>query len=214
MSGASPWATCIRCGAARQGTERFCPRCGLDYWSVGPGGEVATPPIDTKKPNETIGLIAGLAWIGSALAIGYLAFLQLQYAGLGLPDSDDAMGLATWNGVSAAITVFFGARLILGVDRRFLVSAIGWAVVTVAWGMLQISQGFTHEVFLIATVLAGVAGVLSFADWRQRENPQPAGPKTSEPKPTAAKKSGWRESLTGIAVIVIGTAVILYLVSR
>lgn len=28
------WARCSRCGEPRRNMERFCHRCGLDYWSV------------------------------------------------------------------------------------------------------------------------------------------------------------------------------------
>lgn len=205
MTSVSPWSICSRCGAPRQGQERFCPRCGLDYWSIGPTGEMApaATPVVTK-PNDTIGLLAGLAWIGSALGIGYLAFLQLQYAGTGFADADDVMLLAGWNGVSAAITLFFGAKLILGVDRRFLVSSIGWAVLTVGFGVYQISQGFTHEAFLFATLMAGTAGILSFVDWAQRPRTQPAAAASSK-----APLPGWLAALRSIAILVIGTIVIL-----
>ena len=30
------WAACERCGLSRAGQDRYCSRCGLDYWSVPP----------------------------------------------------------------------------------------------------------------------------------------------------------------------------------
>lgn len=178
---------CPTCGVQRMPSARHCANCGLDYWklaetgiapeapkSAGEGSGVLPP--DTVIPlvapeatqSETVGLLAGLSWIGSAVAMGYLAFLQLQYSSLGLVGSRDAGTLAIWNGVAAAITAFFGARLILGATRRFLANSIGWAVLNVAWGVYQISQGVSAGAFLIATLLAGIAGVLSFVAWQQK----------------------------------------------
>ena len=31
------WTQCERCGSPRNGEDRFCSKCGLDYWSVPPG---------------------------------------------------------------------------------------------------------------------------------------------------------------------------------
>jgi hypothetical protein len=83
---ANPWNACPRCGATRQGQERFCPRCGLDYWTVGPEGSVtaanapptaapattASNPAPPKKkgPNRAmLILIAVLVGVGILISI-------------------------------------------------------------------------------------------------------------------------------------------------
>jgi hypothetical protein len=104
-----------------------------------------------------------------AALTGYLAFLQLQFSSL--TDSrlaEEARNLAVGNGVSAAITVFFAAKLLLGPDRRFLFNSAAWGALSVAWGAYQISQGVTAEVFIAATVAAGLAGMLSLVAAIQR----------------------------------------------
>ena len=53
----NPWATCPRCGAPRQGQERFCPRCGLDYWSVPPDSSLSAgqaAPATTPPPPQAV----------------------------------------------------------------------------------------------------------------------------------------------------------------
>ncbi len=125
--------------------------------------EPATPPTSEAAADRssTISLIAGLAWIGAALCYGYLAFLQLTYAPLLGGQADHLRELAVGNGIGAAITLFFGARLILGTTRGTLTGSAIWGGLGVAYGVWQISQGVTHEVFLLGTLLAGAAGVLS-----------------------------------------------------
>ena len=99
--------------------------------------------------------------------MGHLAFLQLEYGGLGLADADDARGLALWNGITAAITAYFGAMAIVAPSRGRMAGAVLWAVLNVAWGGYQVSQGLTHEVFILALVAFSLAGVLAFAAWSQ-----------------------------------------------
>jgi hypothetical protein len=183
MSAASQF--CSRCGAARHGGDRFCSKCGLDFWQAAAGREQPEavpqgPPTGTAaaalahadaRSNTTLPLIAGLAWLVAAALTGYLAFLQLQFSG----DSntrlaEEARNLAIGNGVSAAITVFFGAKLLIGADRRFLFNSAAWGALSVAWGAYQISQGVTADVFIAATVAAGVAGIVSLVAGTQRDS--------------------------------------------
>jgi hypothetical protein len=117
--------------------------------------------------EDTIGLIAGLAWIGAALCFGYLAFLQLQYAPLAGLQESELRGLALWNGIAAAITLFVGARLILGGTASDLLGSAVWGALNVVYGAWQISQGVTHEVFMLGTLLSGTAGILSFVAWQR-----------------------------------------------
>jgi hypothetical protein len=119
-----------------------------------------SPPASVDR-RATISLIAGLLWIGAGLCFGYLAFLQLQYAPVLGGQADQLRGLALWNRIGAAITLFFGARLIMGASRSTLAGSAVWAGLGVVYGVWQISQGITHEVFVLGTLLTGAAGVLS-----------------------------------------------------
>ncbi len=110
-------------------------------------------------------MIAGIAWLIGAAAIAYLAFLQLQYGSLGFADSADATSLALFNGIAAAITVYIGARAILSPTKQRLLGGVIWAVINVGWGAYQVSQGVTHEAFILSLVAFGVAGIVSFVAW-------------------------------------------------
>jgi hypothetical protein len=185
-------AFCPQCGTKRLGTARHCANCGADYWKLASGAvtglspsamPVTAPgPTPSAEPNQTDGvtpnllLIAGLAWIGSAAAIGYLAFLQLQYASTQLPGAEDVGTVALWNGVTAAVTLYFGAKIIIAPTRRLMTNSTIWAVLTVAYGVYQVSQGVTADVYILALVLAGVAGVLSFGIPGQMPKPVPTHP--------------------------------------
>jgi hypothetical protein len=110
-----------------------------------------------------------LCWIAAAALTGYLAFLQLQYSAFAETRlADEARNLAIGNGISGAITAFFAAKLLLGPTRRFLLNSAGWGAISVAWGAVQVSQGVTADIFIAATVAAGVAGLLSLVAALQR----------------------------------------------
>jgi hypothetical protein len=174
---------CSRCGAARPTADRFCSKCGLDFWQAAAGqvqpaptdggiAPAASPPIasaPSQQANNILRLIAGLAWLLAAALTGYLAFLQLQFSAategrLG----NEAMSLAITNGISAAITVFFGAKLLMAPSRRFLFNSAAWAALSVTWAVIQIMQGVTADVFIMATVASAVAGILSLVAAIQR----------------------------------------------
>lgn len=130
------------------------------------GGQPAEPPAQPtlaaptalgRQAANTLALLAGTAWIASAAFMGYLALLQLGYANL-MPELGS---LALWNGVTAAITLYFAARMLVR-PAGVLTGSVIWGVLTVAWNGYQIAQGATHEAYLGATVTAGVAAVLSF----------------------------------------------------
>jgi len=175
---------CPQCGHQRVSNLRFCTQCRFDFESVrltgrgtvtsltrtpiDPGstrGASTAPPLAESAPEQTVPIIAGIAWLIGAAAVGYLAFLQLRYSGLGLADADDARGLALWNGLSAAITAYFGAMAIVAPSRGRMGGAVLWAIINVGWGGYQVSQGLTHEAFILALVAFAVAGVLAFVAW-------------------------------------------------
>ena len=64
--------------------------------------------------------------------------------------------------MTALITLFFGARLIMSPTRRLLDWSAAWAVLSVSGGVLQIAGGTISDVFALATITAAVAGVLSW----------------------------------------------------
>ena len=176
---------CPQCGHRRVSNLRFCSQCRFDFESIrlatpgsvtslmrapgtpGPVVPAAASAEPTARDNasQMVPIIAGVAWLIGAAAVGYLAFLQLQYSGLGLADADDARGLALWNGATAAITAYFGAMAIVAPSRGRMGGAVLWAVINVAWGGYQVSQGLTHEAFILALVAFAVAGVLAFVSW-------------------------------------------------
>ena len=177
---------CPQCGTRRAAGSHFCISCGhrfegllsrLGQNAAAPLAEprgispAAAEPTASSAPARgeqaevdrisTISLIAGLSWIGAALCYGYLAFLQLQYAPVFAGQADELRGLAIANGIGALIVLVIGARLILGAARGTMVGSAIWGGISVLYGAWQISDGVTHEVFLLGTLLSGAAGVLS-----------------------------------------------------
>ncbi|HVA86554.1 MAG TPA: hypothetical protein VNF73_09595 [Candidatus Saccharimonadales bacterium] len=170
------------------GAFRFCRRCGLDFeqplaeqappvQSVQDGvpapGWVAPKPAPAAAPAPSFptAAAAGIAWIAAAVLIGYLALVQLGAAGqlgqLGF-GSGDLQTTAIFNGISAAITLFFGARLLTRATRGFLGWSAFWAAISVGWGAYQVANGATHWAFIGSIVASGAAGILSFVAWSQR----------------------------------------------
>jgi hypothetical protein len=157
---------CPQCRTPRVGTYRYCASCGFDYGAIGPAGPQRAERTDAGA--VTPALLAGIAWILSAVLMGYLALLQLGYANIA---GTDLRSLALWNGLSAAITLYFGARMLRN-PTGILTASIVWGVLTVAWNGYQIAQGATHEAYLGATVTAGAAAVLSWAARSQAAAPK------------------------------------------
>ena len=172
---------CPNCGHKRLGNFRFCTGCKFDFdmgtMAPTPAAYVApspavtpAPPAPTVVPSNTLALLAGLAWLGTAAVTAYLAFLQLDYgntlraAGL---DDQGLSGLALWNGMSAILTAVFGAKCLRNPTRGFLGFSIFWGVVSVGWGTYQVINGATHWAFIAGLIGAGLAGILSFV---AREN--------------------------------------------
>jgi hypothetical protein len=184
-----PQEFCPRCGTPRLGAFRFCRSCQFDYDGLpasqpvpsviapnpftpppapapaslpqpatGPSTVVAGP----GDPSRTLRQIAGIAWLVCAALIAYLGLLQLGYVGT-VVDDGSLQITGIWNLVAAAITMFFGARLLTKADRGFLGTSTAWAALTVLWQGYQIANGATHEAYIAATVAALVAGVLSYA---------------------------------------------------
>jgi hypothetical protein len=75
------------------------------------------------------------------MCFGYLAFLQLQYAPLAGLQESEVRGLALWNGIAAAITLFVGARLILGASASDLAGSAIWGVLNVVYGRVADQPG-------------------------------------------------------------------------
>ena len=149
---------CPSCGTPRSGTLRFCAGCGAD---LDEGPTPAATPALADRAGSNVARYAGIAWILSAALIGYLALIQLGYVG-SIFDTGQFQELAIWNGLTALITLYFAARLLMSPTTKILFNSIAWAALTVVWGAYQISQGVTHDAYIGAIVAAAVAGVLSF----------------------------------------------------
>ncbi|MHB8399937.1 MAG: hypothetical protein ACYDCI_13570 [Candidatus Limnocylindrales bacterium] len=188
------------------GAFRFCRRCGLDFEQVLaeqappvrtapdalPASGWAAPkpaPAAAPTPSFPTATAAGVAWIAAAILIGYLALVQLGAAGqlgqLGL-GSGNLQPTAIFNGISAAITLFFGARLLTRATRGFLGWSTFWAAINVGWGAYQVANGATHWAFIGSIVASGAAGILSFVAWSHPAasaavTPRPSAPPAAEP---------------------------------
>lgn len=166
---------CQNCGTPRSPGFRFCGSCGWEYEAGVPRSTAPTPapqspspsvPSDRDgRPTNQLALIGGIAWLATAGLFAYLAYqqwtLSQDLTDLGVGD----LGLgayAAWNAISAAITLFLGARLIANPTRRMLDVSAAWAVLSVVGGVLQLATGTGNEVFALSTITAAIAGVLSY----------------------------------------------------
>lgn len=155
--------------AKRLGNYRFCTSCKFDYDAMA-GGQVplTTPPIAPAPPTtpassaSPAALLAGVSWIACAALTGYLGFLQLSFAG-SVVDDGSLTEAAIWNGVAAALTLYFGAKLLTSPSRGFLGTSVAWAAIVLAWNTYSLANGVSHWAYIGATVAALAAGVLSFA---------------------------------------------------
>lgn len=181
---------CPNCGKPRLPGARFCPSCGHGY----DGTSESTP--STPETNTTA-MLAGLAWLTCAALTGYLAYQQWAYSQLIKGTILDSGNVGTtleqtalFNAFSAVVTLYFGARILTKPTHRLLTWSAFWAVISVGWGILQISQGVSNDIFVFSLIAAGVAGVLSGV---ARASAPDGGPSTglpSEPPPRTPTPSG------------------------
>jgi len=137
------------------------------------GPAAAAPsPRPPQQPVQHLAIITGISWLAGAAAISYLAFLQLQYSSVSRRAmADEVRALALWNGFSAAITVYFGAMLLMKPSRSRAIMGSIWGGASVIYGAYQVSDGVRHPAFLFALVCFGLAGVLSLVLWLQVPRP-------------------------------------------
>lgn len=180
MSGSA--AFCPQCGAKRLGNYRFCTTCKFDYDAMAGGQAPATHAAPAPAPSPTaaspsgsspVVLLAGVSWIACAALTGYLAILQLSYAG-SFVDDGTLTEAAIWNGGAAALTLFFGAKLLTSPSRGFLGTSVAVAALVLVWNIYSVLNGVTHWAYIGATVAALAAGVLSFAARSAWPSPGPA----------------------------------------
>lgn len=175
---------CPRCGEPRLGGFQFCRKCGLDFNSPEVRAHVAPLPPQVSptfwsQPQPTghsstkaIETAGGIAWIVSAMFTGYLALVQVGFASSGLGALSGLVNTlsfdATFNGVTAVVTLYFGARLLMDPPRGFLRGSTVWGVLSVAWGAFQIANGATYWAFYGSIVASAAAGILSYVAYSQR----------------------------------------------
>jgi hypothetical protein len=179
-------------------------------WAQTPNPTTPPPAPATPGQSTQVTTLAGLAWIACAGLTGYLAFIQLGYVGT-VVDDGSLQSNALWNGVTAALTLFFGAKLLTKPDRGFLGTSAAWAVLVVLWNGYNIMNGATHEAYIGATVAALAAGVLSWSARSGMPAPPPqtvtweTGAATAEP-PNAYRRArarpAWMRLLIALGVIV------------
>jgi hypothetical protein len=174
---------CPRCGTQRTGSFRFCRSCGLDF-DTATGAEsrgvvlpsesyrapISGQPVPSPAPaaaeQNTVALLAGVLWLAAAAVTAFLAFQQWEagnaLTGIGLSD-EGLVASAAWNGVSALLTAYFGARCLRSPTKGFLGTSTAWGVLNVAWGVYQVANGATYSLFYLIIVASALAGILSFA---------------------------------------------------
>jgi hypothetical protein len=118
-------------------------------------------PTGAAAPSGNLSTFAGFAWLASAALTAFLAYQQWSFS-VEFPSSDLA-STAVWNGVTAAITLFFAARLIGTPSRSILDWSIVWALISVVSGVYQVATAEgVGDVFVLSVIAAATAGVLSF----------------------------------------------------
>jgi hypothetical protein len=232
---------CPQCGNARTGSFRFCRSCGFDFDATPEGTPlpavlttpaIADEPLATQtSPNPlthvapiqpaptqagsnattNVPLLGGIAWIVCAALTGYLAYQQWTFGSA--TSSSEMTGTATWNAVAAAVTLYFGARLIASPSRSILDWSAAWAVLSVIGGLVQIVLlDVVGDVFVLSVIAAAIAGVLSYVG-RQQYPREAAGAGTPvlqgwgavPDKPTDLEMPPVRKGRVGRAeVVVIG----------
>lgn len=222
---------CPRCGEARVGSFRFCRNCRFDFDDLPLAGSgpmrpaprptpvapmpdfrmptpvAPVPPVTPVAPvapvsadsGRTAAIAAGVAWLIAAALTAYLGFLQLSV--------DVLQSTGAWNLIAAAITLYFGARLLTRTRRSDLGRSAAWAALNVVFQGYQIIEGATHEAYIGATVAAGVAGVLSFVGWQAapkevRDEPRP--PALPSDAPSGGSKVAERLVIGAIIVAILG----------
>jgi hypothetical protein len=217
---------CPNCGTPRVGTLQFCGTCRFNFGS-GMLGNSAGPNQTSDGPATwagssgdatspaTLRLLAALAWIGCALMTGYLAFVQIGYAGTIL-DNGSLTALAGWNGLMAALVIYSGVRLLSATKRSTFRQSAIWAVVIVFLQGFQIMQGATHFAYIGSTVAAVGAGVLSFLAYQSI--PQAVGMDLADTSATSlnplvpggARPAGQRLVIVTLAIIAVAAVLFVY----
>ena len=182
-------AFCPSCGTARTGSFRFCRSCGFDFDTLGAAAPVAlpppvapsawaSPPAPGAQPGWTAAaagpgpaaltgdaatyrLLTMLAWLGSALCLGWLVLIQLSFVGTIVDNGSFAL-LAGWNGLMAALILYGAVKLGRSATRSSFRQSAIWALVIVLIQGLQIAGGATHIAYVLATVAAAGAGILAW----------------------------------------------------
>ena len=165
---------CPQCGTARVGAFRYCRECRFDFDASAAGVPAPPPPaipaplvpIARPSADNLNAPLAGVAWLAAAAILAYLAYSQWSVgsalASAGLPDGN-LRGVAAWNVVSALLTAYFGARCLRDPDKGFLRTSVAWAVLNVALGVYQLTNGVGDALFALTIIASALAGVLSFA---------------------------------------------------
>jgi hypothetical protein len=171
-------------------------RPSTSRWAPDPADPAAlTDPVG----DSTIASLAGIAWLLAAAVGGYVAVLQWQgQPAVALLAGNGLRAMAVGNSVGALFAAFFGVRCHASPSRAFLSTMTAWALLSVTWTTVQVTNGASHWLFLVIIAISILAGGLSFLargvaagdtpPSNRRKRPPPASPPSSRTSIRAANR--------------------------
>jgi hypothetical protein len=203
---ALPESTPIEAGRAGQvGAADGDPRSAFE--------KTPTPTLAKSGADPaTMRLLAALAWIGCGLLTGYLALVQIGYAGT-IIDDGSLTSLAAWNAI-VAVGVIYGGVKLLGATARstFRTSAIWAAVIALVQGF-QVAQGASHFAYIGSTVAAVGAGIFAWMVYQAIPPDQPSVPRETTAYRRAQGKPA-RERVLIVVFALIAVVAVLWVAGR
>jgi hypothetical protein len=113
----------------------------------------------------TYRLLTMLAWLVSAIAMAWLALVQLGFIGTAIDDGS-LIAIAGANLLTAAVITYGAVRLSRATRRSSFRQAAIWAVVIVLVQGVQVAQGATHIAYVLSTAGAAAAGILAWLTYQ------------------------------------------------
>lgn len=143
----------------------------------GPAAPLVATPAALPTEVASYRTISLVAWVGSALCMGWLALIQFGFANT-IFDNGSFAALAAWNLLTAVLVIYGAARLSRSTKRDSFRQSAVWAIVIVVLQGFQIVQGATHIAYILSTVAAAGGGLFAFLVYQgmPKDAGRPAGP--------------------------------------